>query len=217
MKRFAKTFARTIALFVVLPLYACYLISAATLGTAQAFPGWSQTFSLLPGLCGVYLRRAFYKLALAECQDCVCLTFGTVISHPSARIGRNVYVGAFCVLGDVTLEEDVLLGSNVSIINGGRQHGIERLDLPVREQPGEWPRVTIGRDSWIGDRATVMANVGRHCVVAAGAVVTKTVPDYAIVAGVPARVLGSRKQCDSAGDEEMRPQLQGEARTSPIC
>lgn len=192
IKGFLKSFANVVATVVVLPCWAAYWISAAALGPREAFAGWSQAFSLLPGLCGVYLRRAFYKLVLAECGDGACITFGTVISHPSARIGRNVYVGAFCVLGDVTLEEDVLLGSNVSIINGGRQHGIERLDLPVREQPGEWPRVTIGRDSWIGDRALVMADVGRHCVVAAGAVVTRSVPDYTIVAGVPARIIGRR-------------------------
>jgi virginiamycin A acetyltransferase len=80
----------------------------------------------------------------------------------------------------------------VSIINGNKQHGIERLDIPVREQPGVYPRITIGQDSWIGDRALVMADVGRHAVIGAGSVVTKTVPDYAIVVGNPARIIGYR-------------------------
>lgn len=183
-------FALSLAL--AAPAWAAYRVGALLLGEQQAFPGWSQAFSLLPGLCGVYLRRAFYRLVLPECGDGACLTFGTVISHPSAHIGRNVYVGAFCVLGDVTLADDVLLGSHVSIINGGAQHGIDRLDLPVREQPGSFPRVTVGRDSWIGDRAVVMADIGEHCVVAAGTVVTKPIPDYAIVAGVPAKIIGRR-------------------------
>ena len=73
--------------------------------------------------------------------------------------------------------------------------------FPVREQPGEWPRVTIGRDTWIGDRAVVMADVGEHCVVGAGAVVTRPVPDYAIVVGSPARVVGWRKQPDDEPEE----------------
>jgi hypothetical protein len=77
-------------------------------------------------------------------------------------------------------------------MNGGSQHGIERLDLPVREQPGTWPRVTIGRDSWIGDRAVVLADVGRHCVIGAGSVVTRPLPDYAIAVGVPAKVVRFR-------------------------
>ena len=91
------------------------------------------------------------------------------------------------------------MGSQVSIVNGANQHGIDRLDTPIREQPGQWPRVTIGSDSWIGDRAVVMADVGRHCVVGAGAVVTKPVPDRAIVVGNPARVLKYRGE--EAGTE----------------
>ena len=105
------------------------------------------------------------------------------------------------------IERDVLIGSVVSIMHGNRQHGIARLDRPVREQPGEWPLVTIGEDSWIGDHAVVMFNVGRHCVVAAGAVVTKPVPDYAIVAGCPAEIVRYRNQPvparDSVSDEPL--------------
>jgi acetyltransferase-like isoleucine patch superfamily enzyme len=96
------------------------------------------------------------------------------------------------MIGDVSLEDDVLVGSHVSVINGNRQHGIDRLDLPVREQAGEYPRITIGHDTWVGDRTVVMADLGRHCVVGAGSVVTKPVEDYAIVVGNPARVIGSR-------------------------
>src|SRR5207244_70070 len=128
-----------------------------------------------PGLSGVYLRRAFYRLVTPQCGSGSVISFGTVFSHPRPRIGTNVYVGIYCSLGDITLEDDVLVGSYVSITNGSRQHGIERLDIPVREQPGQWPRVTIGRDTWIGDRAIVMADVGAHCVVGAGAVITKPV------------------------------------------
>jgi virginiamycin A acetyltransferase len=98
----------------------------------------------------------------------------------------------FCVIGDVTLEDDVIVASHVSIANGPAQHGIERLDIPIREQPGEWPRITIGRDAWIGERAVVLTDLGQHCVIGAGAVVTKSVPDYAIAVGVPARVVSSR-------------------------
>src|SRR5262249_32471576 len=120
------------------------------------------------------------------------LSFGTVFSHPTAEVGRSVYVGVYCCLGDVTLEDDVLLGSHVSVMNGGTQHGIERLDVPIREQPGVWTRVTVGRGSGIGGRAVVLAAVGRHCVIGAGSVVTRPIPDYAIAVGSPARVLRYR-------------------------
>src|SRR5262249_5471102 len=163
---------------------------------ARSFPPWSQAFSLLPGFPGVYLRRAFYRLVLPRCGPGACISFGVIFSHPTAEVGRCAYVGPFCCLGDVTLEDDVLIGSHVSITNGTGQHGIDRLDVPIREQPGVWPRVTIGRDTWIGDRAVIMADVGKHCVIGAGAVVTRPIPDYAIAAGVPARVVKSRLPAD---------------------
>jgi acetyltransferase-like isoleucine patch superfamily enzyme len=122
------------------------------------------------------------------------LSFGTVFSHHTAGLGRRVYAGVYCCFGDVQIGDDVLIGSHVSIINGGSQHGTERIDVPIREQPGEWPRITIGRDSWIGDRALVLANVGERCVIGAGSVVTRPVPDFAVAIGSPARVIRYRTQ-----------------------
>jgi acetyltransferase-like isoleucine patch superfamily enzyme len=184
-----KTCVNFVAALIVLPAWLAYRLGSIFIGAERAFPGWSQAFSLLPGLTGVYLRRAFYRMVLPECAASCCISFGTVFSHPAARVGRNVYIGLYCTIGEVTIEDDVLIASNVSIMNGGRQHSIDRLDVPIREQMGEYPRVTIGTDSWIGERSLVMANVGRHAVVAGGAVVTKPVADYAVVGGVPARVL----------------------------
>jgi virginiamycin A acetyltransferase len=192
MKRLAKAVAEFAATALVLPAWALYAAARLAAGPDFAFPGFSQLFSLVPGRTGVYLRRAFYRLVLRRCGAGACISFGTVFSHPGSEVGRYTYVGVFCCLGEVTLEDDVLLGSHVSVTNGSAQHGTERLDIPVREQPGKWPRVTIGRDTWVGDRAVIMADVGRHCVIGAGSVVTKPVPDYAIAVGVPARVVRFR-------------------------
>jgi len=205
-----KATANSLALVLVLPCFAAYRVGSLFLGAGKAFPGWSQAFALIPGLSGVYLRRAFYRLVLPRFEPGCCLCFGSVFSHPTTEIGRNVYVGVFGCLGDVTLEEDVLLGSHVSVVNGGGQHGIDRLDLPIREQPGTFPRVTIGRDSWIGDRSIVLADVGRHCVIGAGSVVSKPIPDYAIAVGNPARVIRFRDQDresgrNSAADPAIKP------------
>jgi virginiamycin A acetyltransferase len=194
MKDFLKAFADGAATVLVVPAFLIYAAGRWALGPQKAFPGWSQAFSLVPGLTGVYLRRAFYRLVLPRCGADCCLSFGTVFSHPTAEVGRNVYAGAYCCLGDVTLEDDVLLGSHVSVANGGAQHGTDRLDIPVREQPGKWPRVTVGRDTWVGDRAVVLADVGRHCVIGAGSVVTRPIPDYAVAVGVPAKVVRYRNQ-----------------------
>lgn len=176
----------------VLPLVLLWHIGAKCLGPDTVFPGWSQMLSLIPGLTGQYLRRAFYSRVLRRCGADSCVTFGTIFSHPTVAIGRNVYIGAYCSIGDVTIEDDVLIASRVSIMNGSAQHGTERIDVPIREQPGEFVPVTIGEGTWIGEQATVAADVGRHCVIGAGAVVTRPIPDYAIAVGVPARVLRLR-------------------------
>jgi virginiamycin A acetyltransferase len=196
--RAAKGIANALATGVVAFPFVCYRCSCLFVGPYRAFPGWSQLFSLLPGMIGIYLRRAFYRMVLPTCGGGVCISFGTVFSHPTAKLGQRVYVGIGCMLGDVTLGDDVLVGSHVSVINGRRQHGIDRLDIPVRDQPGVYPRVTIGHDTWIGDRAIVTADLGKHCVVGTGAVVTKPVPDYAIVVGNPARIQGFREQTGHA-------------------
>ncbi len=192
MKSVGKLLANGLATLLVLPAWLLYWLGSLLAGKERAFPGWSQLFSLLPGTSGVYLRRAFYRLVLPRCGAGSVIGFGTVVSHPSAEIGCDVYVGVYCCLGAITLEDDVLVGSHVSIMNGAAQHGTERLDIPIREQPGVWPRVTIGRDTWIGDRAIVQADVGQHCLIGAGAVVTKPIPDFAVAVGVPARVVRYR-------------------------
>jgi virginiamycin A acetyltransferase len=197
VKAILKALANGFALVLVLPAVALYQCGRSILGAEKVFPGWSQALSLVPGLTGAYLRRAFYKLVLPYCGTDSFLGFGTIFSHSTAEVGARAYVGPGCCLGDVILGDDVLLGSHVSIMNGSAQHGIDRLDIPIREQPGVWPRVTIGRDTWIGDRAVVMADVGEHCVIGAGSVVTKPIPDYAIAVGTPARVVRYRNQDES--------------------
>lgn len=193
MKACLKQTANLLASLMILPLAGLYLLAGRLMGREKVFPGFAQLVSLVPGLTGVYLRRAFYRLILPRCDGDACISFGTVFAHPAVTIGDTVYIGVGCMVGNVDLQDDVLLGSHVSIINGSRQHGIDRLDIPVREQAGEYPRITIGQDTWIGDRAVVMADVGKHCVVGAGAVLTKPLSNYDIAVGNPARVIGSRK------------------------
>jgi acetyltransferase-like isoleucine patch superfamily enzyme len=192
MRDYLKRAADAIVLVIVIFPWLLFRLESYFFGTEKVFPGWSQAFSLVPGLLGIYLRRGFYRLVLPQCGRDACICFGTVFSHPTARIGPKVYVGLFCVIGDVTLEGDVIVASRVSITNGSAQHGIDRLDIPVREQPGEYPRVTIGRDTWLGEGSVVLVDVGRHCVIGASALVTRPIPDYSIAFGVPAKVVSSR-------------------------
>jgi acetyltransferase-like isoleucine patch superfamily enzyme len=194
MKSMAKSILRAASQLMVLPAVGLFGLQASLMGRIAAFAGWSQLFSLLPGTTGEYLRHAFYRFTAEHCGDDACIGFATLMVHPGIRIGQSSYIGNFCSIGHVSIEHDVLIASHVSIMNGCRQHGTSRLDVPIREQPGEFVPVTIGAGSWIGERATVAADVGKQCIVGAGSLVLNPIPDYAIAVGVPARVVGDRRE-----------------------
>jgi virginiamycin A acetyltransferase len=203
MRSLAQSILRVIALAVVLPAVGLAWMQGKLLGANLVFPGWAQLFSLAPGMTGEYLRHAFYRCLAAQCEEDVCISFGTVASHPGIRLGQSAYIGNYCSLGNVTIEKDALIASHVSVMNGCRQHGTSRLDIPIRLQPGEYEPVTIGEGAWIGEHATVAASVGRHCIVGAGSLVLRPIPDYAIAVGSPARVIGDRREIASTKAESV--------------
>lgn len=192
MKCTLKYLFNALCIIFVLPFYLIYRLECVVIHTDQPLQGMSQFFSLFPGIVGNYIRRAFYVLALKRCSFDCCISFGTIFSSALAEIGKNVYIGTYCTLGNVTLGDDVLLGSNVDIMNGAKQHYIDDLNTPIREQGGEYPKVTVGQDTWIGNNAVVMCSIGKKCVIGAGSVVVKEIEDYSIAVGNPARVLKKR-------------------------
>jgi acetyltransferase-like isoleucine patch superfamily enzyme len=194
-----KQIALIAATILVAPSLLSYAIRSALFGRDRALHGSSQALSLVPGIAGQYLRRAFFCQVLDECHASVTIEFGTLLSQAGARLGEQVYVGPHCHLGLVHLERDVLIAAGVHVPSGPETHGINSLDRPIREQPGSLRMVRIGAGSWIGSGAVVMADVGRDSVVAAGAVVTEALPDRIIAAGVPARVMRQRGTDDRAG------------------
>jgi carbonic anhydrase/acetyltransferase-like protein (isoleucine patch superfamily) len=116
-----------------------------------------------------------------------------------AYVMENVEFGARCSLnpyavarGTIRCGNDVRIGAHASLL--GFNHGMEP-DWPISEQALTTKGITIGDDVWIGSNVVVVdgVQIGSHAVVAAGAVVTKDVPDWAIVAGNPARVLRDRR------------------------
>lgn len=193
MKSILKSIISRLALVVVSPALLLYWAACVAFGADRAFSGWSQAMALLPGLSGSYLRRAFYGRTVKALGRGGTISFGTVFSGSRVEIGNNVYFGVYCVVGEVTVESDVMIASGASVTNGRYQHGVERADVSIREQEGEWPRIRIGRGTWIGERSVVMADVGRHCVIGAGSVVTRPIPDYSVAVGVPARVIRDRQ------------------------
>lgn len=163
----------------------------------------SQFVSLVPGLLGVYVRRAYYLTVLPRCGRDVVIEFGTILAQRDTEIGERVYIGAFCNVGTCRIGNEVLVGSNVDIISGRHVHYCDAPDVPIRDQGGIFEKISIGEGSWLGNRSIVMAEVGSHCVIGAGAVVIRPCEDYTVYAGNPARPVRSRlKEPDTAMSEE---------------
>lgn len=201
VKAAAKATARAVALVAVLPVLVGFWLNARLVGRDKAIETATQFLSLVPGTTGQYLRRAFLRRALAACHPTALVEFGTIFSQAGGVLGENVYVGPFCVLGLVNLERDVLLASGVQIPSGGKTHYFDDPARPIREQGGERTVVTVGAGAWVGTGAIVMADVGKGTVVAAGAVVTKPLPDNVIAGGVPAKVIRPRFAPQSPPDD----------------
>jgi acetyltransferase-like isoleucine patch superfamily enzyme len=196
VRELLKSLLRILALVLVLPELISFWCRAPLLGRDRALEGSTQTLSLIPGLVGVYLRRAFLMQVLDHCHSTATVEFGTIFSQTGARIEENVYVGPRCHLGLVHLRRDTLLGPAVHVPSGARTHGTADPGKPIREQAHERVVVTIGPGAWVGSAAVVMADVGEGTVVGAGAVVTKPLPSYVVAAGVPAKVVRERKKTE---------------------
>jgi acetyltransferase-like isoleucine patch superfamily enzyme len=193
MRDVLKRIALVVATIVVLPGLISYAVRRLFVGPNRALEGSTQALSLVPGYPGDLVRRAFLGQVLARCDWTSTVQFGTIFSQAGARIGRHVYVGPRCHLGLVQLEDDVLLAAGVHVPSGAQTHGTGSADESIREQPGQRSLVTVGQGTWVGSAAVIMADVGKHCVIGAGAVVTKPIPDYSVAVGVPARVVKTRR------------------------
>ena len=112
-------------------------------------------------------------------------------------IGKKSSLDAFSFIGaggGVFIGDCVIMGQHVSF--HAENHQYDRLDVPIREQGTTRQGIVIENDCWVGSNVTFLdgAHVGRGCVIAAGTVVRGEIPEYSVVAGVPGRVIKSRKQ-----------------------
>ena len=105
-------------------------------------------------------------------------------------IGRDALIGyGSVVIGPVVVDDDVLLAQNVVL--SALNHSYEDTRRPIRVQGVTTAPIHVGRGSWLGAHAVVLpgVSIGVNCVIAAGAVVTKDVPDFSVAVGTPARVV----------------------------
>ena len=120
----------------------------------------------------------------------------------NAEIGKSTYTGEFCIIKYCSIGKFCAISWNVSI--GGANHNVDNLavsplhriiNVPVENYSSfENETVVIGNDVWIAAGAHILRGVtiGDGAVVAANSVVTKDVPPYSIVGGVPARIIKYR-------------------------
>lgn len=189
----AKAMVRGLAGLAVLPMRLSLAVRSPLLGRDRAFQASCEWLSLVPGSTGQYLRRAFLSATTAGCGNDTVIGMGCHFASADVRLEGNAYLGPNGNFGWIHVERDVMIAAGVQIPSGPHTHGIDRLDIPMRDQPGVAVCVHVREGAWIGNGAIVLADVGRHAVVAAGAVVTRPVPDYAIVGGIPAQVIRSRR------------------------
>lgn len=112
------------------------------------------------------------------------------------RMGRNSSVDAYSYIGAaglISIGENVIMGQHIAF--HAENHNYDRLDIPIRDQGTQRKGIVIEDDCWVGANTTFLdgAQVGRGCVVAAGSIVRGEIPPYSVVAGVPARVIKSRR------------------------
>lgn len=183
----------------------------------------------IPGNCGVIVRRAVLHMSLRNCgsriftapgchfTDLNRIEIGSRVSFVGRvllragsdgilRIGANVAVNNNALIdassGAITIGQDCLIGPNVVI--RASNHVISRVDMPIWTLGHLSGTIVVDDDVWIAANAVILPNVklGKGCVVAAGAVVTSSVPAGAIVGGVPARVLRYRGAGEQRGRAE---------------
>ncbi|MGO9019926.1 MAG: acyltransferase [Syntrophobacteraceae bacterium] len=194
VKHILLSFMRALSL----PVYLLYRLESIFVGDRKAFGMVSQWVSIIPGLTGEFFRRAYLQWATGLSLDDCCISFGTTFSDQRVRISDGVYLGRGCDIGYADIGTNCVIGSGVHIISGLRQHRFENLDAPIKDQPGEFSPVSIGEDCWIGNGAIIAADVGKKCVIGVGSVVVKPIPDFAIAAGNPARVIRFRVGSENA-------------------
>ncbi len=177
---------------VILPRLLSYAVARTLIGK-RAITSSAESIARVPGLRGVFLRQAFYRRILCKCGRDVYLGWGTVFSMTEACVGERAYIGRYCSIGFAAIGEDAMLADGVQILSGGHEHDQDRNDKALSQQGQTYHQVRIGTDVWIGAGAIIMADVGDHAVIGAGAVVNRPIPAGAVAVGVPARVVKWRE------------------------
>jgi acetyltransferase-like isoleucine patch superfamily enzyme len=190
-----KSLVNVIALVCMFPLAALSIFGRI----APVFQLGAQTVALVPGMPGDYLRAAYYFMTLRESCLSIRISFGTFFAQSASRVARDVYIGAYCVLGKCDIGKRSQIASHVQILSGSRQHARDEHGRITGAQEDLFSSVSVGEDCWIGASAIIMADIGSGTTIGAGAVVPHPVPSNVVAVGNPARILQAKRDvgCES--------------------
>ncbi|HPL95325.1 MAG TPA: acyltransferase [bacterium] len=152
-------------------------------------------FKYLPSPLGDVLRYLIIKIFIKEIGR-VRIYEGVTFWYPERiKIGDKVTLNEWVYLngyGGLTIEDGVRIGERTSIITS--DHTFEKKDIPIYQQAIIGSQVIIEKNVWIGCHVVILKGIriGEGAVIAAGAVVTKDVPSFSVVAGVPAKIIKQR-------------------------
>jgi acetyltransferase-like isoleucine patch superfamily enzyme len=146
---------------------------------------------------GSSMRADWYRTCLGSLgADPTILPYVKIANPEHVEIGDQIAINHFTMIvafGKITIGDGVLIGPYVLIHSGN--HRFSDPDVRIRDQGHDQAPIDIEDDVWIGAHAVILkgTRVGKGSVVAAGAVVTKDVMPYSIVAGIPAKKIGDRR------------------------
>lgn len=152
----------------------------------------------IKGRLGIVIRYILLKTLAEECGDNVAILEGVYLKNiEHMRFGNNVSIHTMTYIegaGGIYIGNDVSIANGVSIIS--TEHNYADLSIPIKDQGIKKDVIRIANDVWIGSRAIILSgtDIGRGCIVGAGAVVTKNLKEYSIYAGVPAKFIKNRKE-----------------------
>jgi acetyltransferase-like isoleucine patch superfamily enzyme len=169
------------------------LLLLVKLSPETGFRTISELLCIVPFAIGVIVRYEFYRRALRTCGENFLVNFGAIFYYPDISIGHNVNLGMFCATHHCDFGNNVMVADNCHFLSGSKYHNYKRIDIPMNQQQGKMKRIQVGDDVWIGANCVIMNDVSTGSVVGAGSVVKHKVDPYSIVAGNPAKKIGSRR------------------------
>ena len=190
--------------------------------TLRELRDWAEAvLEAMPGEIGIAMRRIYFDMRLSACGLNLAISNRVTVTCPfSIDIGHNCYFGRDCrvyatpestisignnfsantnVMINARGKGKIVIGDNVSVgpnvVLRANDHVFERSEILIKDQGMTEGAISIGNDVWIAANAVILKDVsiGDGAVIAAGAIVTHNIAPYVIVGGVPARVIGERK------------------------